>query len=257
VLSAGFLALSIASGAVILVDEGAASRFGLRLLRAESQVPPRAVEVARRSMRGAWWVYGAGLGAELVVAASLPWLAGLLELAAPPVAEGGPWGSAICVLVAFVPALLLRAAHVLHQVLRPEPVRSDFRLFTVMHREAQWEFLAGFGVLLVVLGLHPFVASPLGQLATVLATTTAVGPVGGLMRALVLVPLLMVAWKLGWLQQSDEDLVLVPEARGADAAPALMALYSDPPWYLRVSWLTQAAYVPMLVLLLAGLSGAV
>lgn len=255
VLAAGFLALSIASSAIILADERMASRHGLALLRADRRVPAAAVAVAERSMRGAFQVYAAAMVGELVVAASLPWLAGLLDGLAPPVAEGGPWAPAVWVMVFFVPALLLRAAHVLHQVLKPEPVRSDFRLFTVMHREAQWEFLAGFAVLLVVLGLHAFVAGPVGQLATVLATTTAVGPVGGLLRALVLVPVLLVAWRLGWLDQTDEDLVLIPEARGAEAAPALMALYSDPPWYLRVSWMTHVAYLPMLLLLVVELSG--
>lgn len=247
------LLLSIVSGSVILVDEATASRIGRDLLADEPAMTPGAQAIAARSMRGAFQVYLAGWLGEVVVGSTLPWVAAALPDL--PARAQAPWPIAVCVAVLFLPALLLRAAHVVHQALRPEPVRSDFRLFTVMHREAQWEFLAGIGVLLVILGLHPLLGGPAGQLATVLAATTAVGPVGGLLRALLLVPPLMLAWRLGWLRQEADDVVLLPEARGVDAAPALMALYSDPPWYLRVSWLTHAAYLPMLVLVGVRLAG--
>lgn len=252
-LAGAALALSVISGSVILVDEATASRFGRAVLAADPRVGPEARAVAARSMRGAFQVYLAGWLGEVAVGSTLPWLAG--HLRGLPAPADAPWPAAVCLAVLFVPALLLRAAHVVHQALRPEPVHSDFRLFTVMHREAQWEFLAGVGVLLVIVGLHPLLGGPMGHLVTVLAATTAVGPVGGLLRALLLVPPLMLAWRLGWLRQEADDVVLLPEARGVDAAPALMALYSAPPWYLRVHWLGNAAYLPMLLLVGARLAG--
>jgi len=260
VLALGFLLLALASSAVIVTDEAMASRRGLQLLRADRFVPADAERVAQRSMRGALAVYVAGLVGEAVVLAAFPLLASHAvpspaASALPAPAE--PWAPAVWVLVAFVPFLLLRAAHVISRVLRPEPVGSDFRLFTVMHREARWEFLAGFGVLLVVLGLHDHAATPVGQLATVLAITTAVGPVAGLLRALLLVPVVLALHRLGWLPRRDSDIVMLPETRNQDAAPALMALYSDPPWYLRVSWVAHVAYLPMLIVLTYRLSGLV
>ena len=260
VLALGFLILALASSAVIVADEALASQKGMELLRADRYVPLEAERIAARSMKGAFAVYAAGMLGELVVLTSFPVLAtvavpaGSMSAASAP-AE--PWVPAVWVLVGFVPFLLLRAAHVISRVLRPEPVSSDFRLFTVMHRESQWEFLAGFGVLLVVLGLHDLAATPVGQLATVLATTTAVGPVAGLLRALLLVPVLLALHHLGWLPQREQDIVLLPEARNQDAAPALMALYSDPPWYLRVSWVAHVAYLPLLLVLSYRLSGLV
>jgi hypothetical protein len=256
VFAAGMQVLSLAAGAVILADEGMASRRGLELLEGDRFVPRAVLPVARRSMGGAFSVYAGAVAAELLVLLSMPWLA---ELALAPVAPptfGAPtvWAPAVWAYVVFVPLLGLRAAHVLHRVFRPEPVQSDFRLFTVMHRESQWEFLAGTCVLMLVAGLHGAGEGAWFQLSTVLATSTAVGPVGALVRALFLVPVVLGLLWAGLLQESDDDVVVLPEAREADAAPALMALYSDPPWYLRVSWVTHVAYLPLLVLLAAELS---
>jgi len=254
VFAAGMQVLSLAAGLVILVDEAMASRRGLELLKQDRFVPRAALPVARRSMRGAFSVYASAVGAELLVLLAMPWLADAALAASPAV--GGPvvWAPAVWAFIVFVPLLALRAAHVLHRVLRPEPVQSDFRLFTVMHRESQWEFLAGACVLMLVGGLHGAGDGALFQLSTVLATSTAVGPVGALVRALFLVPVVLGLLWAGVLKESDDDVVVLPEARDADAAPALMALYSDPPWYLRVSWVTHVAYLPLLVLLAAELS---
>jgi hypothetical protein len=256
VLATGFLVLSLCAGAVILGDEGMASKHGLAFLRADRRVGNDAVRIARRSMAGAFSVYAAAVVGELAVLLALPWLADLALTPAHDPLNAELWAPAVWGFVVFVPFLLLRAAHVLHRVFRPEPVTSDFRLFTVMHRESQWEFLAGVGVLLVVAGLHTHGDGALFQLSTVLATTTAVGPVGGLLRAVVLVPVVLMLLKLGVMGADDEDIVMIPEAQEADAAPALMALYTDPPWYLRVSWVTHVAYVPLLVLLIVQLSCA-
>ncbi len=256
VFAAGMQLLSLGAGLMILLDEGMASKHGVDLLKADRFVPRDVLTVARRSMRGAFSVYAGTILAELVVLAAMPWLAELAMTPGPTPRLGAPtvWAPAVWAYVVFVPLLGLRAARVLHRVFRPEPVQSDFRLFTVMHRESQWEFLAGACVLMLVAGLHSAGEGALFQFSTVLATSTAVGPVGALVRALVLVPVVLGLLWTGLLQESDEDVVLLPETRDADAAPALMALYTNPPWYLRVSWVTHVAYLPLLVLLAAELA---
>ncbi len=256
VFAAGMQLLSLAAGAVILADEALASRHGLELLRRDRFVPRDVLPVARRSMAGAFSVYAVAVVAELLVLLAMPWLAelALVPDATPALGSARAWAPAVWGYLVVVPLLALRAAHVLHRVLRPEPVQSDFRLFTVMHRESQWEFLAGACVLMLVGGLHGIGDGATFQLATVLATSTAVGPVGALVRALVLVPVVLGLLWTGLLREDDDHVVLLPETRDADAAPALMALYSNPPWYLRVSWVTHVAYLPLLVVLAAELA---
>jgi hypothetical protein len=161
----------------------------------------------------------------------------------------------VWLLIVLVPMLALRAAHVLHQVLAPEPVQTDFRLFTVMHREARWEFLTGMGVLVIVGLLHDHASGMFFALSVVLATTTAIGPVAGLVRALVLLPMLLVMHRFAGQGELRGDDRFFPEARPDQGAPALMALYSDPPWYLRVSWLAHLAYLPLLAALSLQLLG--
>ncbi|HHO54252.1 MAG TPA: hypothetical protein ENK18_26120 [Deltaproteobacteria bacterium] len=235
--------------AVVCLDEASASRHGYRMLREDERMSEADLELARRSMLGAGTIYGLGLVGQLAVLACWGPLASWVS-AAPP-ADPGPIGAGVLWLtLALIPILVLRAAHVLLQVMSPEPVTTDFRLFTVMHREGQWEFLTGMGVLILVMSLHPLIVSPLGALALVLGTMTAIGPVGGLGRALILFPLLLLVHR--WLERPEEedDAFFPPATLPDESAPALMALYTDPPWYLRVSWLAHLAYLPLLGLLI-------
>lgn len=252
-LAGAMLAVALVASAVVLLDEAQASRFGLALLRREG-LPAEALAVARRSMVGAFGVYAAGSVGDVAALFTLPAAAELLDGRSPPPLPAEAWAPGVWLFLALVPVLALRAAHLLHQLLRPEPVTSDFRLFTVMQRESQWEFLTGVGVVWLVLGLHDHGQGALFELATVLAVTTAVGPVGGLLRAAVLVPVLVGLGSWGLLSDDDNPPLLLPEARGGDAAPALMALYSAPPWYLRVSWAAHLAYLPFLLSLGAQLA---
>ncbi len=248
-LALGFLGLSVVVSSVVCLDEASASWRGYHLLLGDKRFRREARDVARESMIGAGSVYGLGLLGQIAVLAAWSPLA-RLAVSGSRATPGEPTVAAIWLTVVLVPLLLLRAAHVLTQVLAPEPVTTDFRLFTVMHREGQWEFLTGIGVLIVAVGLHSLVDGPLDALAMVLGTTTAIGPVGGLARALVLFPLLLLARR--WLerQEEDDDAFFPSVACPDEAAPALMALYSDPPWYLRVSWLAHLAYLPLLGVLL-------
>lgn len=246
--------LAVGAGAVVVADEALASRHAVRLLAADRRMRRQARTVARQAMTGAFAVYALAWIGQLAVLVSWSAVARTALQGIDPVVPREPSAPAVWLMVFLIPVLGLRAIHVLHQVLAPEPVTSDFRLFTVMHREAQWEFLAGTGVLALVVLLHGTAVGPLFSLSLVLAATTAIGPVGGLLRALLLFPvLLLLRDRLGRDERDDE--AFFPEVRPDEAAPALMALYSDPPWYLRASWLTHLGYLPMLVLLAIELSG--
>lgn len=248
-LALALLLGSVTVTAVVCADEASASRHGYRMLQGDDRLSDADRELARTSMLGAGAIYGLGLLGQLLVLACWGPLAQLVSTA-EPLASAAIGAPVLWLTLVLIPVLLLRAAHVLLQVLSPEPVTTDFRLFTVMHREGQWEFLTGMGVLVLVVGLHSLIVSPLGALALVLGTMTAIGPVGGLGRALILFPLLLLLRR--WLERPEEDdEAFFPPATSPDAsAPALMALYTDPPWYLRVSWLAHLAYLPLLGLLI-------
>jgi hypothetical protein len=170
-----------------------------------------------------------------------------------PVQVWGAWGvvGGWSVLVA-LPFLVLRAIQVVLQVVRPEPVTSDFRLFTMMQREAQWESLTGLAVLSVLFAGHGQANGAAFAVAAVLATIVAMGPVSGFARALVLMPVLL-GLRAMTNRTEQDDRELFGEATPDGGLPPLMALYNSPPWYLRASWLANLAWVPMVGLLMAQL----
>lgn len=249
-LSLTVLVLSVLVSVVVCADEVGASIHGFRLLQRDQRIRGGDPRIIRSSMVSAGWVYALGLSGQAVTLACWPAIVTIVpEVVPAPAFEPSP--IALWLFVALVPVLLLRAAHVLIQVLNPEPVTTDFRLFTVMHREGQWEFMAGIGVMALVVGLHPLLADPVGAVALVLATMNAIGPVGGLLSGLILFPVLMIG-RRWWerIEQEDDDGLFAPPAIPDQGAPALMALYTNPPWYLRMGWLAHLAYLPLLGLLL-------
>ena len=160
--SFGLLVGSVLVSMVVCADELGASVHGFHLLQADQRVRGRDRWIIGSSMVSAGWVYALALAGQMVVLACWPSIAAIVpEVVPAPAFEPSP--IALWLFVLLVPILLLRAAHVLIQVLQPEPVTTDFRLFTVMHREGQWEFMAGIGVMALVVGLHPLLADPLGS----------------------------------------------------------------------------------------------
>ncbi len=240
-VASGILVVSIVVTSVVCLDEALASQFAISALRADPDLTEADLRVVRGSTRAAGAVYGLNLLGQLLVVAAWP---GMVTLGTFGAAVGDtPGPVAITLAMLALPVLLLRAAQVGLQVWDPEPVTTDFRLFTMMHRESRWEFLTGLAVLAVVALLHPLLEGPLGTSVLVGAIMTAIGPVGFLLRALVLVPVVYTLRALG-LGEDTEPPFASP---GAEAtAPALLALYTDPPWYLRVSWLASLAYLPFL-----------
>ena len=245
-LGYALLVLAVLATAVVCLDEVGASLHGHRMLSADPRVDAEALEIARVSMMGAGSAYGLGFVGQLIVFATWPWLAeSLMAGVGSATVEPGPL--VMWLTLFLLPVLLLRAAHVLIQVMQPEPVRSDFRLFSVMQRDAQWEFLTGIGALVLVVGLHPLLSGAWAALALVLATMTAIGPVSALARAVLLLPVLLVLrWTQSEKRRKANDTFFPTPTLTGEAAPALMALYSNPPWYLRATWLTHLAYLPLL-----------
>lgn len=247
-----FAVVATVAGLVVLADEGMASHRARQWLRADRTLSMDDVAIAERSMTHAWSVYGLRSAGQLAV---LAWLPVLLPTAASlrdvvPYEGIEPVGAWI--LVVAVPFLALRLAQVLSQVTRPEPVDSDFRLFTVMQREAQWESLTGMAILAVLFALHDHGSGLAFAASAALAAIVALGPVSGVGRALVLLPVMFGLRR--WTERSGEDdLALFGDAQPDGALPAMMALYSRPPWYLRASWVTNLAWVPMIALLIVEL----
>ena len=251
-LALGLLVLSASVSTVVCLDEVGASWHGFLLLRSDRRIRAPELAIARSSMVSAGWVYALGLLGQLAALVCWPSIADIVPIAVPT-APFRPNPVVLWLTVVLVPILLLRAAQVIVQVATPEPVTTDFRLFTVMHRDGQWEFLAGMGVMVLVVGLHPMLADPIGAVALVLATMTAIGPVGGLLSSLVLVPVVYLARDWFEKQENDDEGLFQAPASLDGEAPALMALYTNPPWYLRAGWLAHLAYLPLLALLLVRL----
>lgn len=251
-IATGFLIVSLVVSTVVCLDEAFASWRAANMLRNDASVTSGDLADATRSMRSAGAVYGVDWFGQFIVLAAWPFV-----LAAWPETPGSPGGAAspeaIGLAIGLVPVLLLRTAQVGLQVWDPEPVTTDFRLFTVMHRESQWEFLTGIVVLALVVLLHPLLSGPLATGALVMATMTAMGPVAGLARALVFLPVVLLVQAVAGPPEEGRPTFAAPSPDAA--APALLALYTDPPWYLRVSWLANLAYVPFLAVVALRLLG--
>lgn len=228
----------------VLADEASASAWAVQSLRGAG-VAPAARRAAAWSMAGSLTAYGLlafGKGAVLV---TWPALTELLPGGAPAsLPEPGPL--VLWLAVVLVPVLLLRAAHVVLQVIKPEPVTTDFRLFSVTHREGQWEFVSGIGALVLVVGLHAWFADPVGSIALALAASTAIAPAAGFAWALLVIPALLVFRPA---RRASVHRNVEGRAVPGTAPEAVMAMYSNPPWYLRARWLAHLAYLPLIGLL--------
>ncbi|MEO0604633.1 MAG: zinc metallopeptidase, partial [Myxococcota bacterium] len=170
-VASGLLVLSLGVTVVVCLDELFASQWAARLLREDPRIGTRDLATARRSMRAAGSLYALDLLGHAIVLAAWP-----AVVTADPfghgLVAGPPSAVAVGLAVVLLPILLLRAAQVSLQVWDPEPVTTDFRLFTVMHRESRWEFLSGIAVLTVVALLHPLLTGPLAVSALVGAIMT-------------------------------------------------------------------------------------
>lgn len=245
------LAVATVLHGLVWVDELNASWLGWTLLRDDDRLGPEHRQEVRGALALSGGVYGAQVFGRLGVLAAWPWLAphlAALELPLPWWLSGmGSWLFAMA-----IPVLVLRAAWGLSQTISPDPVRSAFRLASLQDVEARWDFLAGMSMAMLVLALHPRLSHEGGLLAlTALAAVPAVGPVAGLGRLPVLLPVLVA---LGWARRRGaSDGVTQRWSQGEpvpsiDAAPeAVLAFFADPPLWVRASRLLYLSFLPLLV----------
>ena len=242
--------LAVIAGLVVLADEGNASLHGYEILRSDRSTPASELGRAIDAMRDAFSLYASIWTGQMLTLIAWPLIRDVaLDGAGVPLAQTAS-APAMWLLFLAMPFLILRAVHVVSQIWRPEPVGSEFRLFTVMQREAQWEFLTGFTILIIAVALYDQASGPIFLLSMILAVMTALGPLSAVGRASVLFPILLLMRKFTRREQADDE-ALFPETRPEGAAPALMALYDDPPWYLRMSWAANLAYLPLVLVLVA------
>lgn len=244
-----YVALVWAIGAqgLVVADEAIASIRGLALVANDERVPVAAHGIAARALIGAWLVYACAWLAELTVLGLWPHLDHLV-LGVPHVHLPTPPPAAVWVGLACTPLLVLRAMQVLTQVWSPEPVTTDFQLLSRLQRERAWELATAASVAVLLGTLAGSTTGRAFSTALVLAASTVVGPVAAVLRSVLTLPLAFVL--RGWLARERADgPPLLPRPAPDEAAPALMALYTHPPWTVRLTWLAHLLYVPLLLLL--------
>ncbi len=248
--------VALVGSAVILADEGMASVHGYRLLQEDGRLDDSQLEAARESLVGSFSVYLSQFLGRLGIV--LCWfgvsgvVSGAHQFQVTAASTGAMW-----MTVVLFPIFVLRIAHVLSQVLAPMPVKSEFRLASVVNEEGRWEFLTGIAVALLVWNMHAVSDHPAFIGAVMLAAVPAVGPVAALGRIPVLLPVLLAVRSL--LDEGPDNEIVGQWMReeqvpGGSAIPApVLAFYNRPPLYLRYSWLLKISFLPLLVGLVASL----
>jgi hypothetical protein len=131
-------------------------------------------------------------------------------------------------------------------------VTTDFQLLARLQREQVWELVTAGSVAVLLLTAAGSTSGPWFSTALVLAASTDVGPAAALGRAVLSLPLaILLPGSLP--RQRAVGPPLLPTPAPDEAAPALMAVYSHPPWTVRLTWLAHLAYLPLLLMLAAEL----
>ncbi len=241
------LSVAIAAQLVVVSDEGAASLGATRSLSADDRLSSEARRAAGGALLGAFAVYVAALLAEILVAIGWPVLA---HVAIEGAAHVGPWfppAAAVWVSVALLPLLVLRAMQVLSQVFSPEEIATELQLLTRMRRDREWEVMTAVAVAILLGTAAGSDGAPMFLLSVALAVTTLVAPVSAAVRAALAFPArVALRWWRGAGRREGLRLVGRPPP---EETSALLAVYSRPPWTVRLTWLADLAYVPLLVVL--------
>jgi hypothetical protein len=226
--------VSVVAGVFVLADEVAASVRGARLLREDWRTSMEVERVAWRAFVGSAATYAAPWLTRVVIALSLGgWAAPLVGPSDRWPMLGTLW---VVAVLACTPFLLVRVIQVVAEVGWRAPARSDFHVAWTSDRERVLETRTSL-VLLIWLALCP--ASPIDTTVIpllVLGLVPAMGPLGGLGRALFGLPLAFVRAPAPAYGPASELLVLVPE--------------HEPAWF-RAASLVRIAYVPLLIVLVA------
>jgi Zn-dependent membrane protease YugP len=240
---------SVAASFVVCADEIAASVHGWSFVASDPRVTPEGRARAGSAMAAAASAYLLGALGQLVVLALWPSIVGL-AIGDPghlkPPSHLGMW-----LVLAGTPVVAVRVALAIRQAVAPEPVPSELDLWALLAREAKWESCAAVGVLAMVLGMHAAVAGPFTAVASALGLAVALGPVHGLLLALLALPVVVVQRIRG----VERRRVRYLRPARDDVPQAMLAMWADPPWYLRAVWLLPLAYLPIVVVLAARVLG--
>jgi Zn-dependent membrane protease YugP len=242
----GALVTSILGTVVVCVDELVASRRARDILveAGASRVAVRRAVQAMRAAAGAY-VLG-GVGQALLL---LGWpLISAVAVVPPDAAVKAPSHLGIWLVLAMTPVVVVRAAQVLKQVVAPEPVPSELDLWALLARESQWEWACALGTLLMIAVLAPAMSGPVLAVAVAVALAAALGPIHAMLVAVVLLPGVLKRRFLG-----EPPAVRWPRRAQDDVPQAMIAMWSDPPWYLRAAWLLPLGYLPLVGLLVSRL----
>jgi hypothetical protein len=87
--------------------------------------------------------------------------------------------------------------------------------------------------------------------ASALGLAVALGPLYGLVLALLSLPVVVVRRIRG----VERPRVRYLRPARDDVPQAMLAMWADPPWYLRAVWLLPLAYLPIVVVLAARVLG--
>lgn len=233
------LCASVLANVVVCADEIAASRRALAWLAADPRVSTAAHGRARDAMAAAATTYVLGGVGQLAIL--LAWTSLVARIVGTAALPGSPSDLGVWLVMVVTPLVALRAGLVAWQVAVPEPVPSELDLFALLAREAKWETTCALGVLAMVLALHGAIGGPEVAVAAAIAATVALGPVLGLVLALLMLPL--VVFRRLWPIPVVRTAVL---RRARDDVPqAMLAMWADPPWTLRIAWLMPLAYLPL------------
>lgn len=233
------LVASLVGSVIVCADEITASNRAAALIRSTG-VPAEATARAVAAMRAAGSAYVLGGVGQLLVLLSWPLLAS--AVAGEPGSLRSPSYLGIWLVLAMTPVVMLRAALAFWQVVRPEPIPSELDLWALLGREARWESVCGVGMVATIAAMYPAIGGPSAAIATALAAAVAIGPVQALGAALVSLPI-VVARRVRGEKPAPTVRYLKP-ARD-DVPEAMIAMWADPPWYLRATWLMPVAYLPL------------
>lgn len=243
------LATVLAHG-VVVADEAVASWRARAWLAADPELTDADRAACGKAMDIALGAYAAPAVAWLFLLVLSPAI-GVLALSGSPVPSAEPLDATGTWLLLFLgPTLLLHAGLVLAETVRPDPVRTAFQLELRQQRQHQWGFMAGICALVIALGVAGWSDGLHFYIALALAIFVGLEPASVLLRAVLFVPLLILARPLGFGQML-EDAMAGPDVDGDHAPPkALSTLWENPPWFLRGARLLQLAWLPLLSIIL-------
>lgn len=248
-LALASLVVSVAASLVVCADEVMASVHGYRLVSSDNRLGREPLSRAKSAMMAAASAYLLGALGQVFVL--MLWPSVVSEMVGAPGHLKPASDLALWLVLIGAPVVAIRVLLSLRQAIAPEPVPSELDLWALLALEARWESAAAALVFAMVLGAHAAVGGPAVAAAAALGLAAALGPMYGLVIGVLMVPVVVARRVLGVEQRRVRYL---RPARD-DIPQAMLAMWADPPWYLRALWLMPLAYLPVVFVLSVRLFG--